>query len=411
VRELFAAARGKAPAIVFIDELDAIGGKRSERDHAYSKQTLNQLLTDLDGFDQGSGVIFLAATNFPEMLDKALVRPGRFDRRVNVPLPDVRGRVAILKHHMRNLQLGTDVDLPVLARGTPGFSGAELENLANQAAVYASKRKATKIHMLDFEWAKDKILMGPERRSAVIQEKDKIMTAYHEGGHAHVAMFTPKADPLYKATIMPRGHALGITFQLPEIDKVSVAKTEYLAKIDVCMGGKVAEEMMYGDDLVTSGASSDLQKATAIAYAMVTQFGMSPKLGNVDLHSDYQGLPAETKQIIWEEVRRIVEDGKKRAFDLLTAKKKELELVAKALVEYETLSKEEMERVVRGEKLPDKLLIGVPETGIKVPELPKHVPGGGVPSPPAVKGPGDAPIGSPSPVPSGSEPGPFPAGG
>jgi ATP-dependent metalloprotease len=414
VRELFSAARAKAPAIVFIDELDAIGGKRSERDHAYAKQTLNQLLTDLDGFDQGTGVIFLAATNFPEMLDKALTRPGRFDRRVSVPLPDVRGRVAILSHHMRNLQVGTDVDVSVLARGTPGFSGAELENLANQAAVYASKRKATKIHMLDFEWAKDKILMGAERRSAVIQQKDKIMTAYHEGGHALVALFTPSADPLYKATIMPRGHALGITFQLPELDKVSMAKAEYLAKIDVCMGGKVAEEMMYGDDMVSSGASSDLQTATAIAYAMVTQFGMSPKLGNVDLHSGYSGLPSETKTLIWEEVRRIVEEGKKRAFDLLTAKRKELELVANALVEYETLSKVEMEKIVKGEKLTERLLT-FPDAPVKAPEIPLRLPGSVAPSPPDVKGPGDAPttpLGGPSPVPGGSEPPrPYPAGG
>jgi ATP-dependent metalloprotease len=413
VRELFAAARGKAPAIVFIDELDAIGGKRSERDHAYAKQTLNQLLTDLDGFDQGTGVIFLAATNFPEMLDKALTRPGRFDRRVSVPLPDVRGRVAILNHHMRKLQIGTDVDVSVLARGTPGFSGAELENLANQAAVYASKRKGTKINMLDFEWAKDKILMGAERRSAVIQPKDKIMTAYHEGGHALVALFTPQADPLYKATIMPRGHALGITFQLPEMDRVSMAKSEYLAKIDVCMGGKVAEEMIYGDDMVTSGASSDLQQATSIAYAMVTQFGMSPRLGNLDLHSSYGDLPTETKQIIWEEVRKIVEDGKKRAFDLLTAKRKELELIANALVEYETLSKVEMEKVVKGEKLPDRLT-ALPDVPMKAPELPPapgRIPIGGVPTPPAVKGPGDAGRGSPNPVPGGNEPPrPYPAG-
>lgn len=368
VRELFNAANQKAPAIVFIDELDAIGGKRNERDHAYAKQTLNQLLTELDGFDQSKGVIFLAATNFPESLDKALTRPGRFDRQVPVPLPDVRGRVAILKHHMRNMQVGTDVDQTVLARGTPGFSGAELENIVNQAAVHASKRKAQKVHMIDFEWAKDKVLMGAERRSAVIQQKDKIMTAYHEGGHALVAMYNQHADPLYKATIMPRGHALGITFQLPEMDKVSMAKREYLARIDVCMGGKVAEEMFYGEDAVTSGAGSDIQQATNLAYAMVTRYGMSERLGNVDLASDYARLPTETKQIIWEEVRRLVEDSKARATKLLTSRRKELELLAQALVDYETLNKEEMERVVRGEKLTDKMKAseGVP---IKIPEL------------------------------------------
>ena len=256
VRDLFNAARAKAPSIIFIDELDAIGGKRNERDAAYAKQTLNQLLTELDGFSQASGVIVLAATNFPQLLDKALTRPGRFDRNVVVPLPDVRGRVAILKHHMRNIQVGTDVDAAIIARGTPGFSGAELENVINQAAVHASKHKAKKVSMHDFEWAKDKIMMGAERRSAVIQPKDRLMTAYHEGGHAVVAMFTAGADPLYKATIMPRGEALGITFQLPEIDKVSRAKRELRARIDICMGGKVAEELVYGADEVTSGASS-----------------------------------------------------------------------------------------------------------------------------------------------------------
>ena len=256
VRELFNAARAKAPAIIFIDELDAIGGKRNERDAAYVKQTLNQLLTELDGFSQQSGVIILAATNFPQLLDKALTRPGRFDRNVIVPLPDVRGRMEILKHHMKNIQVATDVDEAVVARGTPGFSGAELENLVNQAAVRASRNQAKKVSMLDFEWAKDKIMMGAERRSAVIQHKDKVMTAYHEGGHALVAMYTPGADPLYKATIMPRGQALGITFQLPEMDKVSLSKKEFLAKIDVYMGGKVAEELIYGPENVSSGPAS-----------------------------------------------------------------------------------------------------------------------------------------------------------
>ena len=256
VRDLFNAARGKAPAIVFIDELDAIGGKRNERDAAYVKQTLNQLLTELDGFSQSSGVIILGATNFPQLLDKALTRPGRFDRNVVVPLPDVRGRMEILKHHMKSVQVGTDVDESVLARQTPGFSGAELENLVNQAAVRASRHQKKKVGMLDFEWAKDKILMGAERRSAVIQQKDKIMTAYHEGGHALVALYTKGADPLYKATIMPRGIALGITFQMPEMDKVSMSKKECLARIDVLMGGKVAEELVYGPENVTTGPAN-----------------------------------------------------------------------------------------------------------------------------------------------------------
>ncbi|KAJ9666642.1 i-AAA protease yme1 [Coniosporium apollinis] len=419
VRELFNAARAKAPAIVFIDELDAIGGKRNERDAAYVKQTLNQLLTDLDGFDQNSGVIFLAATNFPQLLDKALTRPGRFDRNVNVPLPDVRGRVAILKHHMRNVQVGTDVDAAVLARGTPGFSGAELENLVNQAAVHASKNKANKVTMSAFEWAKDRILMGAERRSAVIQQKDKVMTAYHEGGHALVAMFTKYTDPLYKATIMPRGHALGITFQLPDMDKVSMAKKEYLAKIDVCMGGKVAEEIVYGPDDVTSGAASDIQTATQIAYSMVTQMGMSEELGNIDLHSDYSRLSSETKMRIENEVRKIVEGGRLRAKKLLTEHRVELDRLANALVEYENLNKEEMEKVVRGEKLPDRLLAS-PEAPIKIPAVGLGLPGmttggsaGGGPGGGSAAGDEPGP-GLPGPgVPGGGDggpPRPYPAG-
>ncbi len=256
VRDLFSSARAKAPAIIFIDELDAIGGKRNERDPAYVKQSLNQLLTELDGFSQETGVIILAATNFPQLLDKALTRPGRFDRNVTVPLPDVRGRVEILKHHMKNVQIGTDVDESVIARGTTGFSGAELENLVNQAAVRASRNQAQKVGMLDFEWAKDKIMMGAERRSAVIQDKDKLMTAYHEGGHALVAMFTKGHTPVYKVTIMPRGQTLGVTHFIYEMDKVSMSKQEYIAHIDSSMGGKVAEELVYGSEMVTSGCAA-----------------------------------------------------------------------------------------------------------------------------------------------------------
>ncbi|KAI9675487.1 MAG: ATP-dependent zinc metalloprotease FTSH 4, mitochondrial [Trizodia sp. TS-e1964] len=368
VRELFNAARAKAPAIVFIDELDAIGGKRNERDAAYVKQTLNQLLTDLDGFAQNSGVIFLAATNFPGLLDKALTRPGRFDRKIVVPIPDVRGRIAILTHHMKKIKTGLDVDATVIARGTPGFSGAELENIVNQAAIHASRAKAKTVSMDDFEWAKDKILMGAERRSAVIQPKDKQLTAYHEGGHALVALYTPGSAPLYKATIMPRGEALGLTQTLPEMDQVSMAKREFLARIDVCMGGKVAEELVYGPDYVTSGASSDIQTATSIAYSMVTQMGMSDSLGNVDLASTPSRLSPATKEHIEREVRRLLEEARQRASALLTSKRKELDLLAAALIEYESLNKEEMEKVVRGEKLVGK--ISVPKgTPIKVPEM------------------------------------------
>jgi ATP-dependent metalloprotease len=220
---IIAAARAKAPSIVFIDEIDAIGSKRNPKDQSYMKQTLNQLLVDLDGFSQTEGVIFIAATNFPELLDKALVRPGRFDRMVNVPLPDVRGRIEILKHHMKKIQVASEVDISVVARGTPGFSGADIANLVNQAAIQASRENCKEVNLRHFEFSKDKIIMGAERKSAVITEENKILTAYHEGGHALVAHYTPGAMPLHKATIMPRGTALGMTVQLPEMDKVSLS--------------------------------------------------------------------------------------------------------------------------------------------------------------------------------------------
>lgn len=256
VRELFNQARSKSPAIIFIDELDAIGAKRNERDAAYVKQTLNQLLTELDGFSQTSGVIIIGATNYPQLLDKALTRPGRFDRKVTVGLPDVRGRMDILRHHTKEVQISTDVDIAVIARGTPGFSGADLENLVNQAAIHASRDRKNKVGPLDFDWAKDKIMMGAEARSRIIQDKDKLLTAYHEAGHALVAYFSSSATPLYKITIVPRGMALGITHFLPEMDTVSRNYTEYLSDIAVAMGGKAAEELIFGEDNVTSGISA-----------------------------------------------------------------------------------------------------------------------------------------------------------
>ncbi|KAK2755987.1 hypothetical protein FQN54_005784 [Arachnomyces sp. PD_36] len=366
VRELFTQARSKSPAIIFIDELDAIGAKRNERDAAYVKQTLNQLLTELDGFSQTSGVIVIAATNYPQLLDKALTRPGRFDRNVRVDLPDVRGRVSILKHHMKDVQISTEVDAAVIARGTSGFSGADLENLVNQAAVHASRNKQTRVGPKDFDWAKDRIMMGAEARSRVIQDKDKLMTAYHEAGHALVAYFSPAATPLYKITIVPRGMALGVTHFLPEMDIVSRNYTAYLADIDVSMGGRVAEELVYGPDKVTSGIQQDIRQATQTAFAMVTQFGYSDKLGNVDLASDYDSLSSETKQAIEIEVRRLIEEARNRATNILTEKRAELELLTKALVEYETLTKDEMEKVLRGEKL-EKLEV-LAQTPIKLPE-------------------------------------------
>ncbi|GES61682.1 intermembrane space AAA protease IAP-1 [Aspergillus terreus] len=366
VRELFNQARNKAPAIIFIDELDAIGAKRNERDAAYVKQTLNQLLTELDGFSQTSGVIIIAATNYPQLLDKALTRPGRFDRKVTVGLPDVRGRMDILRHHMKDVQISTDVDVAVIARGTPGFSGADLENLVNQAAIYASRNKQTKVGPKDFDWAKDKIMMGAEARSRIIQDKDKLLTAYHEAGHALVAYFSPSSTPLYKITIVPRGMALGVTHFLPEMDMVSRNYTEYLSDIDVSMGGKAAEELIFGPDKVTSGISADIQQATETAFTLITRFGYSKKLGNVDLSSNYDSLSSETKQEIEGEVRRLVEEARMRATKILTEKRNELELLTKALIEYETLTKEEMEKVLRGEKL-DKLE-SKPSAPLKLPE-------------------------------------------
>ncbi|KAI5304907.1 hypothetical protein KEM56_005721 [Ascosphaera pollenicola] len=371
VRDLFSQARHKAPAIIFIDELDAIGAKRNERDAAYVKQTLNQLLTELDGFSQTEGVIILAATNYPQLLDKALTRPGRFDRKVEVGLPDVRGRLEILNHHMRDVAVGTDVDAAIIARGTPGFSGADLENLVNQAAIHASREKKTRVGPKDFDWAKDKILMGAEARSRVMREKDKLATAYHEAGHALVAYYSRSATPLYKITIVPRGMSLGATHFLPEMDVVSKNYTEYLADIDVSMGGRAAEELIYGEEKVSSGISADLRMATNTAFNLITQLGYSKKLGSMDFMSNYENLSSETKQEIESECRRLLEEGRERAKLILTNKRKELELLTRALVEYETLTKDEMEAVLRGEKLKkleDEVSDGPSSSEIVLPE-------------------------------------------
>ncbi|KAG0225352.1 hypothetical protein BGX31_007675 [Mortierella sp. GBA43] len=360
VRELFdmlviritAAARSRAPSIVFIDELDAIGARRNPKDQTYMKQTLNQLLVELDGFSQTEGVIIIAATNFPELLDKALVRPGRFDRHVNVPLPDVRGRMQILKHHLKNINTSPAVDISVVARGTPGFSGADLANLINQAAIQASREGVSEVGVKQFEYAKDKILMGVERRSQVVTMESKKLTAYHEGGHALVALYTPGAMPLHKATIMPRGNALGVTVQLPDMDKDSYTRKEYMAQLDVAMGGRVAEEMIFGPDNVTSGCSSDIVHATKVAKMMVTQFGMSDKVGPV-AHSeeDMSVLSTSTKQLIESETKHLIEAAQVRVTLLLKTHKEELHRLAKALVEYETLTQEEIRRAIEGKPI------------------------------------------------------------
>ena len=349
IRELFSQAREKSPAIIFIDELDAIGGKRNPKDQAYAKQTLNQLLVELDGFSQTLGIIIIGATNFPESLDKALTRPGRFDKEVIVDLPDVRGRIDILKHHMQNVETAEDVDPSIIARGTPGLSGAELMNLVNQAAVHASQLSAPAVDMNHFEWAKDKILMGAAKKKMVITEESRINTAYHEAGHAIMAMYSKGATPLYKATILPRGRALGITFQLPEMDKVDMSKKECFARLDVCMGGKIAEEMINGKENVTSGCSSDLANATSVARAMVTSYGMSDVIGPVKLSDNWELWSSQIRNLADNEVRDFLVTSENRTRKLLSDKRVELKRLAEGLLEYETLTREEMEKIVKGE--------------------------------------------------------------
>ncbi|KAI0302030.1 ATP-dependent peptidase [Russula brevipes] len=351
VRELFATARKKQPAIIFIDELDAVGGKRSARDQQYMKQTLNQLLVEMDGFVQDEGVIVIAATNFPESLDEALIRPGRFDRHIAVPLPDIRGRAQILVHHMKEIVLGPDVDPMVLARGTPGFSGADLQNMVNQAAIQASKEQCKAVALSHLEWAKDRIVMGAERRSSYIDEKVKRLTAYHEGGHALTALYTDGAMPLHKVTCMPRGHALGVTSQLPKDDRLMVSQKEFLADIDVALGGRVAEELIFGPENVTSGASSDLRKATATATRMVKNWGYSEKIGPVYLNDREENISTSKREEIESEVRRLLQTGQARVFALLRSKQQELHRLALALIEHETLDIEEVKKVIQGEPI------------------------------------------------------------
>ncbi|KAL1412420.1 i-AAA protease yme1 [Vanrija albida] len=352
VRELFKAARTKAPAIIFIDELDAIGSKRNSKDQQYLRQTLNQLLVELDGFQQSEGVIIIAATNIPQSLDPALTRPGRFDRHVVVPLPDVRGRIAILKHHMGDIAIDPSVDPSVIARGTPGMSGADLQNLCNQAAIKASRDGADTVNLNHFEWAKDRILMGAERRSHYVTEDAKLKTAYHEAGHALVALHTPGAMPLHKVTVMPRGPALGLTYQLPEADKDSYSRKEYNAMIDVSLGGRAAEELILGEDDTTSGCSSDLSRATEVANSMIRSFGFSDKVG-LAAHSqqDQYYLSESLKKEMESEVKGFLDKGMGRVRSLLSTHRGELDTLAKALVEYETLDADEVKKVLSGQKL------------------------------------------------------------
>jgi len=355
VRKLFAAAKERAPCIIFIDELDAIGGTRVTNDHQpYSRMTLNQLLVELDGFDQTEGIIVIGATNFPEILDKALTRPGRFDSKVHVLLPDVRGRKEILNLYLARSPIAEDVDASILARGTPGLSGADLNNLINQAALRAASLDQALITMVDLEWAKDKIYMGPERKSAVIEEKNRTLVAFHESGHAIVAIFTPDASPVHKATVVPRGSALGYVMQLPEKDELSWSKKQLLAKMDVCMGGRVAEEMIFGEDSITTGASSDMKEATRIARAMVTQYGMSEKIGTVLIDERQEKVSPELQAVIENEVKRLINEAYVRAKKVLGNKAKEHKRLAEGLLKYETLTSDEIKLVMQGKTLENK---------------------------------------------------------
>ena len=363
VRDMFEQAKKNAPCIIFIDEIDAVGrhrgaglgGGNDERE-----QTLNQLLVEMDGFEANEGIILIAATNRPDVLDPALLRPGRFDRQIVVPNPDVVGRERILKVHVRKVPLSPDVDLKVVARGTPGFSGADLMNLVNESALMAARRGKRIVTMVEFEDSKDKIMMGAERRTLVMTEQEKMLTAYHEGGHAIVALNVPATDPVHKATIIPRGRALGMVMQLPERDKLSMSYEQMTSRLAVLMGGRVAEEIIFGKDKVTSGAQSDIEQATKLARAMVTRWGFSDELGTVmygenqeEVFLGYsmgrqQNISESTSQKIDSEVRRLVEGGLAYATDVLTTKRNDLESLAQGLLEYETLTGDEIIGILKG---------------------------------------------------------------
>jgi len=366
VRDMFEQGKKNAPCIIFIDEIDAVGrhrgaglgGGNDERE-----QTLNQLLVEMDGFEANEGVILIAATNRPDVLDPALLRPGRFDRQVVVPNPDVVGREKILKVHMRKVPLASDVDARVIARGTPGFSGADLANLVNEAALMAARKGKRSVAMSEFEQAKDKVMMGAERRSMVMTEDEKKLTAYHEAGHALCMLYAEGHEPLHKVTIIPRGRALGITMFLPERDKYSQSKLEIKAMLASLFGGRIAEELIFGPDKVTTGAADDIRRATSLARRMVTEFGFSEKLGplryaeneeevflghSVTQRKNVSDAPAK---IIDEEIRRIIDEGEQTAREILTARLDELHALAKGLLEYETLSAEEIRRIIKGERI------------------------------------------------------------
>ncbi len=369
VRDMFEQAKKNAPCIIFIDEIDAVGrhrgaglgGGNDERE-----QTLNQLLVEMDGFEANEGIIIIAATNRPDVLDPALLRPGRFDRQIVVPNPDVGGREKILRVHMRKVPLAPDVDARVLARGTPGFSGADLANLVNEAALLAARRNKRLVTQQEFEDSKDKVMMGAERRSMIMTEEEKLATAYHEAGHALVNVMLPKNDPLHKVTIIPRGRALGVTMSLPERDKLSYSKDWCEARLAMTFGGRVAEQLIYGEDQLNTGASSDISQATSLARSMVTEWGMSEKLGPLRYNENSQevflghsvtqqkNMSEDTARLIDGEVRRIVNDGYQKAREVIYANRDKLEAITRALMEWETISGEETKLVMDGGKITRK---------------------------------------------------------
>jgi cell division protease FtsH len=406
VRDMFEQAKKNAPCIVFIDEIDAVGrhrgagygGGNDERE-----QTLNQLLVEMDGFEANEGVIIIAATNRKDVLDPALLRPGRFDRQVTVGNPDIKGREKILGVHARKTPLGPDVDLRIIARGTPGFSGADLANLVNEAALGAARVGRRFVTMIDFENAKDKIMMGAERRSMVMTDAQKEMTAYHEAGHALVGIKLPKCDPVYKATIIPRGGALGMVMSLPEMDRLNMFKDECHQRLAMTMAGKAAEIIKYGGEAVSNGPAGDIMQASALARAMVLRWGMSDKVGNIDYSEaaeSYKGatagfsVSAHTKELIEEEVQRFIQEGYEWARKIILENEEEWERLAQGLLEYETLTGEEIKRVMRGEPpvppageedKPDSgsapSVTGIPKAKAKIKKTPPASDGGMEPEP------------------------------
>ena len=366
VRDMFDQAKKHAPCIVFIDEIDAVGRHRGAGlggGHDEREQTLNQLLVEMDGFEQNEGIIIIAATNRPDVLDPALLRPGRFDRQIIVPLPDIRGREQILKVHMKKVPIGEDVDPSLIARGTPGFSGADLANLVNEAALYAARSGKKLVGMEQMDFAKDKVMMGTERRSMVISEEDKLKTAYHEAGHAIVGRLLEEHDPIYKVTVIPRGRALGLTVFLPEEDKYSHSLQSLLDRICGLYGGRIAEEIVYGEKGITTGASNDIERATELARNMVTKWGLSQELGPIrygdetdepflgrSVGSAKQGISDETASKIDKEAKLIISDCYMRATDILKENIDSLHLMAQSLVEYETLDAEQIDDIMAGAK-------------------------------------------------------------